>query len=167
MLTLITNILILVYIFGLYHPVHVSVTNIEYNTTEDRFDISIKLFTDDFEDILNQKYEANLDLINNIEDNNNDDYIIKYIFEHFSFEINGTDKTEKKLNFVNKENQDLATWLYFEYQTKENINSIEIKNSLMTDLYHDQTNLLIITYHDQQNAIKFDRKTISEKITFD
>ncbi len=139
------------------HPIHVSVTNIEYIDKDKEFNISIRIFVDDFEKIINQKYNANLKFKNT--DINNNKYINKYISEHFSI-----NNSKKKLLFIKKEIKVDAIWLYYKYKRKMKIKSIEIKNTLMTDLFHDQTNLLIFSYKNFNTAIKFNNEYYYKKI---
>ncbi|MFC2121950.1 DUF6702 family protein, partial [Bacteroidota bacterium] len=44
------------------HPLHVSLTNIEYQKEDKTFKIAFKIFTDDFEEILNRKYSVVMNL---------------------------------------------------------------------------------------------------------
>ena len=47
-----------------FHPYYVSVTEINHNATDKTLEISCKLFTDDFEKALADKYKMKVDLIN-------------------------------------------------------------------------------------------------------
>ena len=46
------------------HPLHLSVTEINHNSTDKTLEISCKMFTDDFEKVLAQNYKTKVDLIN-------------------------------------------------------------------------------------------------------
>lgn len=147
-----------------YHPVHVSVTNLEYNSEAKEFNIYVKFFLDDFEVIIknNQNVELNLGLDNQIK--NFDIYIKKYIADNFSIEIDDKKIVQNKLKSFEYKIVDNSVWFYFSVKSKENFEKIKIKNSFLTDLYHDQTNLFIFTYNDFQKAIKFDVQNISDII---
>jgi hypothetical protein len=148
------------------HPVHISFTNIEFNAKSKKFEILFKLFIDDFTQILNTKYKQNFDLIDNKQMKANVEGINKYILEHFKLVINGRDKTKSDLKFINMEVRELSIWLHYEFNFSGNSNTFDIQNSLMTDLYHDQTNLLIFTFNNEQKAIKFSYNKTNEKLTF-
>src|SRR5688500_17746696 len=47
-----------------FHPLHISVTEINHNATDKTLEISCKMFTDDFEKVLAQNYKTKVDLIN-------------------------------------------------------------------------------------------------------
>jgi len=144
------------------HPVHVSVCNIDYNNSSKEFNISFKIFKDDFENIIMQKYNIELNLGKNNESKNCVSYINIYIFEHFALNINNINKAGKKLLFDKFEIQDLAVWIYYKYKISKDIENVEIINSLMTDLYVDQKNLVIFTYNSTEKAFTFDNKTDTE-----
>ena len=142
-----------------FHPVHVTYTNVEYNSKEKEFKVLYKIFADDFDKILQKKYNVFLNLE---KENRQKDYektITKYIIANFSISVNN--KSLIKPRFVRSEFKDKAIWLYYSYKFKGKSNRFEIKNSLMTDLYKDQTNLLIFNYLNFQQAIRFtNNKTI-------
>lgn len=155
------------------HPLHISVTNIEYNQEKKTFDVAFKIFTDDFETIIFNKYGVELKLGKEDELQDYEKYINQYVFEHFCIEIN---EKNKKLRFKHKKMNDVAVWLYYEFsakglrrykalatergsasggKNKENIKFVAITNSLMCDLYKDQTNLVIFNYFDIQKGFNF------------
>ena len=152
--------------FGLKHPVHLTYTNVEFNQSASRFEIMIKLFADDFNSIIQKKYGKDLKLVdgNPVKDANT--FIDKYILEHFRLIIDGKDKTKSDLKFVKMEFKELSVWLYYTYSFKGNVNIFSINNSLMTDLYSDQTNLLIFTFKNEQKAIRFSNQKTNEKLNF-
>ena len=47
----------------IYHPIYVSVTEIEHNAKDKTLEISCKIFTDDFEKTLSQAYKTYVDLL--------------------------------------------------------------------------------------------------------
>jgi len=138
-----------------FHPVHVSYTNVEYIQDNKEFQILFKIFADDFDRIIQNKYNVFLNLENSEKLEGYDKTITKYILEHFKIIINNKDYTKSRLKFLHLELREKAVWLYYIYKFKGKSNKFELKNSLMTDLYHDQTNLLIFNYYGFQKAIRF------------
>src|SRR5665213_2724715 len=45
-----------------FHPIHVSTTNIEYNSKDNKLEVICTIFTDDFEAALAKQYHAKTDL---------------------------------------------------------------------------------------------------------
>jgi len=159
-------IIFLGFLLSVFHPVHVSVTNIEYSAKEQKFDISLRLFLDDFEHIITQKYGVALNIGKENELKNSNEYINKYINDNFSVKFNGKNINDKKLILKKKKIEDVTVWLYYEIKYKPVLKNVEIKNSLMTDLYRDQKNLLIFTYKKKQKALTFNKKNMILDFSF-
>ena len=160
MKTLILLILFSIFNFNFsekYHPVHFSVINMEYSIREEAFDISIKLFTDDFEKIINKNDNVvlNLGKENQLKDCNK--FIDKYIKKNFVivFDKKAVSKKSELQKFTVNEN-DKAIWIYYTLKSKKPRNVL-IRNTLMNDLYNDQKNLFIFTVEDFQEAKKFEK----------
>jgi len=149
-----------------FHPVHISYTYIEFNKSTNKFEILFKLFVDDFDEIITKKYGKILKLANGEPIKNSDKTIDNYIFEHFKLIINGKDKTKSELKFLKMEIKEQSIWLFYDFSFKGNCNTFDLQNSLMTDLYQDQTNLLIFSYKDEQKALKFNLGNTMEQLTF-
>ena len=134
----------------------------EYNKGEKIFLVSFKVFTDDFETIIERKYGVDLNLGKDNELKNTNEYFNRYFRESFSFIINGEELAEPV--YLEKKMNDIAVWLYYMYPTSGNIEKVEIKNIIMLDMFRDQSNLLIFKYNDFEKGFIFDRKKI--KIQF-
>jgi len=158
------GILILLLLSGFYHPVHVSVSTIDMDVKTGVIAISIKLFSDDFETIVNHSYNTRLAISEQVDPGKDIKYINQYISSAFSLAINGEDIAE--LNYLKNQMNEESIWLFYEYECENKIRSVRIVNSLMNDLYSDQTNLVIVTYQDQQNGYRLNNKNteISFKI---
>ena len=160
MKTLILLILFSIFNFNFserFHPVHFSVINMEYNDKTEAFDISIKLFTDDFEKIINKNDNVvlNLGKENQLKDCNK--FIDKYIKKNFVivFDKKAVSKKSELQKFTVNEN-DKAIWIYYTLKSKKP-RKVLIRNTLMNDLYNDQKNLFIFTVKDFQEAKKFEK----------
>lgn len=148
------------------HPVHVSYTNVEYDNTNKEFKILYKIFVDDFDKIIQQKYGVNLELEKGKKKEAYEKIITKYILEHFKLIIDSKDYTKLRLKFSDSEVREKAIWLYYKYRYNGKSANFEVWNSLMTDLYRDQTNLLIFTFSGNQVALRFTNSKIKEQISF-
>lgn len=129
---------------SLLHPVHVSVASIEYIPEKEEFAVSFKIFIDDFESIIYRKYGVELKLGKEDEWKDQSVYFDKYIIDSFSFLI---DKNRQLVPvYQRKKINEEAIWLYYSYKCRGKIKSVTIRNSLMMDMFDDQTNLLIMKY---------------------
>jgi len=158
---MITTGQLLLFFLLAFHPVHVSVTSMEYNKGEKVFLVSFKVFTDDFETIVERKYGVDLNLGRENEFKNADEYFSRYFRETFSFIVNG--KELKEPVFLEKKMNDIAVWLYYRYPISGNLEKVEIKNIIMLDMFMDQSNLLIFKYSDFEKGFIFNRKKVEIK----
>ncbi len=137
------------------HPVHVSLLNIELSE-DGKWQLVVKLFMDDFENILNQKYACEIKINPNTNFDKLKTYGTLYVKEHMGFKVNNN-PLELDYQFKKFKTNHEAVWLYFEVDTGIKITKgLEIENSLMCDQFDDQTNLLILDFKGKQYAHKFD-----------
>jgi len=139
------------------HPVHFSVINMEYNEQNQAFDISIKLFSDDFEKIVNKNYNVVLNLGKDNQLKNCNNYIDRYVKRNFVvvFDKKPVSKRMMQEKVIVK-SEEKSVWLYYKLQTKKP-HKVLVRNTLMNDLYNDQKNLFIFTIAKFQEAKKFEK----------
>ena len=141
----------------LSHPLHMSFTNIEYVDSLQRWEMSVKLFKDDFGDELLRMY--GFEFAEDIADSTICEKVFrKYLnrslilnFDNERIETNSWVYRGSKINYE-------AVWLNFYFSTDKMPKNIRIKNVLMFSLFNDQKNLLIFTYRGKQKAFQFKRK---------
>lgn len=136
---------ILFTLFLAAHPVHVSVTSIDINTEMDTIFISQKIVTDDFGLLFYHLYEKDIKPIQGREFSENELRVINgYMKDAFVIE---SGNTKLPLDFVRKDQDDEYIWLYYTCPLPpNNITSLMLTNSLLLQLFEDQTNLVIVTY---------------------
>ena len=149
------------------HPIHVSVTNIEYFSNKNKFEISFRLFADDFQEIILQNYGVKINLNNIIKNTKNYELINKYITKNFILKINNKKIENKKFIFKKSELEDITIWLYYEIKYNGKAKKINITNTLMFDLFRDQNNLLIFTHKKDQKALRFTNKNKNQEFNIE
>jgi hypothetical protein len=147
---------VVITLYSWLHPVHVSLLNVDLDPETGKIEIVFKLFSDDFEHIILQKYNVDLDITSKVDPGEKVNAIHKYIYESFELRINGTkiDEWEYVGNQINEE----AIWLYYKNLWPGKIEKVSITDEAMMDLYEDQTNLVIVTWRDKQNGYHLDNK---------
>jgi hypothetical protein len=133
------------------HPFHVSVIEVNHNSSDKSLEISCKIFTDDFEKILAKNYKARVDLINPPSKAAMDSLIKKYIFSHLSIKANG--KTVA-FSYLGSENEDAATYGYIEVNNITAVSKIDVSTNIMYDLFDDQMNIMHITVGGNRKSSK-------------
>ena len=157
-----SKILILLFLIPVFHPIHISVTNMEYDVEKQLFEVSFKIFWDDFETIIWRNYDVNLKLTRQDERKDKELYFSKYIFDHFLIKAD-----EKLLNgsFKKGEIKELSIWMDFSFSCPPDTKKLEIENQIMMDMFDDQTNLLMFRFKKVDKA--FILKQGKEKIAID
>lgn len=145
------------------HPFHVSVVELNHNATDKTFEISCKIFTDDFEKILGQIYKTKVDLINPPDRKAVDTLIKKYVTTHLSFKADGRPVQFTYLGF---EHDKEAVYSYLQCDNVAAVKKIEVTNKVMHDLFDDQINIMHITVGGKRQSTKLDYPSESAVFSF-
>ncbi len=154
-LFLIMLIFSLLAISGGAHPVHVTVTNIEYNASKNIFEVSIKIFTDDLEHAVYLKEQKEIGLIKNSPVTEVEAYLLRYVYEQFQLFINNKPIALSNVKLTKYTSVENATWLYMEFNVPSKIKQLSIQNNLLNELFPDMTNLVIIHWNNNEQGLTF------------
>lgn len=133
------------------HPLHLGVTEAEHNAADHTLEISCKLFSDDFERILEKVYDRDIDLINPPDRAAVQAVINDYIRKHLSFKVDDKPVTITCIGF---EPDHEATYSYFQADGIKEVKKVEIISTLMYDLFDDQTNIFHIKVNGKRKSSK-------------
>jgi hypothetical protein len=139
------------------HPVHVSVTNLDLDPVRGKVELSVKIFADDFQDLILQKYGVQLNIVEQEDPGDRIMTVNAYIQEALQLVFNGKEAAD--LQFVESKLNEEAIWLFYRYEHPGNIRRVDILNRVMLEKFNDQTNLMIVSYDDKQNGYRLDNKT--------
>ena len=142
--------------FSWMHPVHVSLLNIDLYPETGRIEVVFKFYSDDFERVIMNKYNVDLDITSKVDPGEKTEFITRYINESFELKINDTKigNWEYTGNQMNEE----AIWLYYKNTWTGNMKEVTVINSVMMDLYEDQTNMVILSWPGKQNGYCLNNK---------
>ncbi len=135
----ISIVLSLLVLFGFSHKFYVSISQIELNREAKSLEISIRLFAHDLEEAVFRNSKEKLLLGSNKENPKAKELILAYLKSNFEI-IQSEKAIAYKLLGFELEND--IIWLYVEASYKQIIKDIEISNSLITDLFEDQKNII-------------------------
>ena len=159
----ISSLLIFI-VLGIHaHPVHVSIINMDIDDINNKVNLSVKLFYDDFQAVINHLYNTDIDFekTDSLEDEQRD-AVLKYISTNLLLQTCTGDSVN--LVYSSLEKQDNTIMLYFFGNYTKSVTEIIMRNSLMLDFFLDQKNMVIYHYEQQEEGIIFDRNTIEHKI---
>lgn len=137
------------------HDFHTSLAEVNYNPKTQALEITVRVFTDDLERALTEFNNGKSVKISS-SSNANDALIHGYLKKHFAFIT--PDKKLLAYDFLGKEIELDATWLYIELPDAGNLGGHMIYNNIMLELFEDQTNLLNLIYPDKKKSFVFDAK---------
>lgn len=144
------------------HDFHASVTQMQYNPKEKVFEISIRVFTDDFEKTLTafSGSKVNLD-----PGDKNDALIEKYVRAHFSYVT--PQKQPKVFTYVGHEAEVDANWLYLEMPFTEPFRGGLLKQNVLMEMFDDQVNMVNLQYQGQKKTFVFRKNQPIQDLSFD
>jgi hypothetical protein len=156
----------LFYSFLLFlHPIHLSVSEINYSEKDKALQITSRIFLDDLElSIQKQLNKPDLDLLEPGKDLTTEKLISEYVLQHFSVKLDGK---IQKLNFLGFEREDPAIICYIEIENIKKFKTIEIKNDVIMETHNDQSNLVHVTYKGPVKSLRLVREKAADILTFE
>ncbi len=145
------------------HPLHVSTTEVNFNPKEKSLEISCRIFTDDFENILAKKFKTKTDLSKPSMQKAMDELIKKYIAAHLSFNVDGK---IKKANYIGFEIDHEATNVYIEIADINSFINLNVSNTILYDLFDDQMNILHVENGGFRKSVRVNYPTATQAVKF-
>lgn len=146
------------------HPIHISVTEINYNEKSKSLQITSRIFTDEMElGVRAQRKEPELDILEPKNGTTTKQLINNYLTAHFKVKIDGK---LVKINFLGYEQEDLSLVSYLEIENVKKLKTIEVFNDVVTEIHDDQSNIVHVTYRDPVKSARLTRENTSEIFTF-
>jgi hypothetical protein len=121
------------------HKYYVSITEIEFIKEKKSVQIITRIFVDDFEKLLRERYNDKIRLDTGKDETEINTLINKYITAKLPININGEDKAAI---FIGKEYDDDIVYVYFEITNVSEIKTFKIQNNVLFDLFEEQKNIV-------------------------
>ena len=132
------------------HKFYVSLTDIEYNPETEALQIISRVFTDDMERLLQERFNEDLYLLKEEEHPLADEFLEKYVRGKLRVSVNGE---ERKLNYLGKEYENDQLVLYIEVEDVEPVERIAVENTILTDLFPEQKNVVKVEVGDKIKSL--------------
>jgi len=123
----------------LAHPLYITVTDINHNAKDKTLEISCKMFTNDFEAVLEKTGHTKVDLSDAKNKAATDKLIADYVGKHLLVKVDGRPVA---LQFVGSEEEEDGTWSYFQVSNISSVKKIDVSNSLLYDIFNQEINLM-------------------------
>ncbi len=133
-----------------------------YNAKDRAFEISVRVFTDDLETALTR---ANNGQKIRVDAANANPVIERYIRSHFSFIA--ADKQRRTFSYVGHETEGDAQWIYLEMPFSGSFTGGLLQQSVLTEVFSDQTNLVNLQVGGQKKTFVFRQNQPVQALAFD
>jgi hypothetical protein len=154
---------LMILVLNAIHPFHVSTTEINHNATDKTFEISCKIFTDDFESALAKQFHTKADLSAAAMKTAMDTLVKKYISNHLSINADGKAMIMRYLGF---EKESEAVYVYLQVDNIPAVKKIDISDSILYDFYDDQISIIHIVVGGYRKSNKLDYPTTALHVEF-
>jgi len=125
---------------GFVHKFYLSLTQVEHNAPAQTLEVAIKLFTDDLERCLGNRFRENLRLGETDEHAKTDEMLQTYLQEKLKFSHGSA---ALNMTLLGKEVSVDETWCYLEVALQSaEINEIKVENRIFTEVFATQINML-------------------------
>lgn len=153
-----------VQLFAWVHPMHVSVTEIEMDEKEKRLEIMMRVFIDDLELTLREHYkQPELDILDP-KGQSLDRLMEAYLKSRFRVSL---DSKPQVVKYLGHERDHEALIFYIEVEKVKKWKAIQVQNSIITEIYDDQSNLVHVTVGETVRSLRLTRTKPSDIINFD
>jgi hypothetical protein len=158
--------IIQVFAFIFYvHPMHVSVTEIEFDEKEKELEIMSRMFIDDLEKTLQTNLkQPELDLLDPKNGLTLDQMAGKYMTEHLKISLDNKSQT---VTYLGHERDGEALVFYLLVSKVKKWKTIQIQNDVITETHEDQSNLVHVTVRETVKSLRLTRDKPVDKLTFD
>jgi hypothetical protein len=148
-----------------FHPLHVSVTEIVFDTKEKELEIISRIFSDDLEKAIRlSKKQPELNLLEPGSGITTDQLIAEYLQARFKVTLNGK---PQKWKYLGHEVEGDAVLSYIQVEGVKKTEVIEVYNGVLTEVYNDQSNLVHVTVGETIRSLRLTPDNLSGKLTFE
>jgi hypothetical protein len=147
------------------HPLHVSVAEIEYDEKEKELEIMMRIFVDDLENAIRlHQRKGDLDVLNPPSGTSTDNLISSYVHNHFKIALDGKDQA---IRYLGQEIEGEALVCYLLVSNVKKWSTIEVGNSILCELFDDQSNLVHVTIGDKVKSMRLVRDKPTGRLSFE
>ncbi len=146
------------------HPLHVSVTEIEMDDKDKRLEIMMRVFMDDLEVTLRNEYKnPDLDILNP-RGLTVDQMMENYLKKHFKIMLDNKSVVTK---YLGHEQEGDAFIFYVEVGNVKKWKTINVQNSIITDTFDDQSNLVHVTVGEKVRSLRLTKNHPADNLVFE
>jgi len=147
------------------HPVHISVSEIEYSEKDKALQMTSRIFIDDFElAIQGAVKDQDLDLLEPGKGRTTDQLVSQYLMKHIRMKVDGKPVV---MNYLGHEREDLTLVCYIEFPGVRKLKKVEVFNDVIQEVHADQSNLVHVTWKGTVRSARLVREAPSGTFEFE
>ena len=147
-----------------FHPIHLSITEVEHNEKSKAIQITMRIFIDDLELSIRKKInDEDLDLLEPGKGRTTDELVKNYLAEMLKVKV---DKKLMKVNYLAHELEGPAMICYVEIENVKKFTTIEITNRVILETHDDQSNLVNVNYKGKVKSLRLTNDEPGGSVTF-
>ena len=135
------------------HPLYISIIEINHNPKDKYLELSVRIFTDDFENTLKKYSTAKVDLTHPADKASLDKLISNYISSRLKLV---SDHQTVNLHYIGFEQQQESIWVYFEVPGIASVKKLEVNSSILYDYQDKQINIIHATVNGIEKSARVD-----------
>ncbi|WP_042246636.1 DUF6702 family protein [Jejuia pallidilutea] len=148
--------------FGVLHKYYVSNTQIDYVKEKKSVQIITRLFIDDFENVLKERYGAHV-TFDDAHVKTTDVYVERYLGEKLKIHINGK---PQPFIFIGKALDMGVAKCYLEIEDVNEINTFKITNQTLFDLFTEQQHIIKLDINSKQKSFVLTKQNDNAVLNF-
>ncbi len=129
------------------HPVHVSLTGIDYNSDDHSYNIFIKAYIDDLQSDM-KIYFGNKKILNDVDNDTFSEYLNDRV-------LILEDGKQIEMKVVTSETDGAEQRITLAARGKKKVSDLTVINRIMINLHSDQMNMMLFKFNDIEDACKF------------
>ncbi len=145
------------------HAIYISYTDVRYEEANGLLSVQLRMFSNDLEDalrLIGAPEEPGLEESENPHPQI-DEYICAYLGHEFHVRANGRPVS---FSFIEKRREADATWISLEAEDICNLKTLFVHNSVLFELFDDQTNILRVRAFGKLKNYNLTRRIPEEEI---
>ena len=147
------------------HPIHISITEIEFDKKDAALEIMMRVFIDDLElSLRNSLQKPDLDILDPHEGLTTDDLVRDYLKDHFRISL---DNRPQKTKYLGHEREADAFIFYIEVSNVKKWNTINVHNDIIMATHDDQSNIVHVYVDANVKSLRLTRNTPADELTFE
>jgi hypothetical protein len=147
-----------------FHPIHLSITEIEHNQKSKALQLTMRIFIDDLElSIQKQTGIEELDLLQPKNGKTTDQLVEEYLADKLKVKV---DKKLVKTNYIGNEIEGPAMICYIEIENIKKFSSIEVTNKVILEIHEDQSNLVNVNFKDKVKSLRLTNDNPTQSVSF-